>query len=109
MGELMKISYNQITLWSLVKIGLLNNIGGWLILSLLLMLIEAFGIPLFGLLEPGDSLGLGLLSALTVGLLWGLFSTLLFLAGALASRLLGDRGPSLDIRTDADRIARRFE
>jgi hypothetical protein len=93
----------------LVKIGLFANLIGWTIGLLLLALAETWGSNLFEILTPSEGPLINLLVVVFMGLLFGLFGSLLFIVGALTTRLLGRRGPTLEIRDSGAGLARHFE
>lgn len=93
------ISYAQLSLGSLVKLGFFANLAIWTIFSSLaglggltgLPLVKAGGVQVYGVTA--------LVTALLIGVMFTLAGTVLFTVGAVLVRLLGDRAPKLELRT----------
>ena len=63
----MKVRYRQLSLWSVIKIGVLVNGCSWLPVGVLIGLNEAFGVPALGFTAEGNGTWTSLIMGLVMG------------------------------------------
>jgi hypothetical protein len=97
------IGFNQLTIGSLARIGLICNACLWLPIGLLLGILSLFGLATTALDNVRTTGVRGLLTGILLGVILTLFGTLARIAGAGASRLAGSllRGQTLQLKETA--------
>lgn len=98
----MEISYNQLSLGSLIKIGVVANLIGNSIAGVLFVLL---GHRMFGFGPVSEDLGYRLAAGIGASLFLAASSSVIFIVGAFAARLLGRRAPSLFVSMSTDSSA----